>query len=327
MSEVFPPADNSADSVLVALGGNSISPEGEEGNIEQQFRHTEETMRELVRAVRGRFRHIVITHGNGPQIGNILLRSEVASRHVYPLPLDTCVSDSEGGMGYMIQQVLHNVLCYEGDNRSVVSLLTQTVVDPDDPNWNNPTKYVGQFYSREQAQNLMAEHGWRMREDAGRGWRRVVPSPAPLEIIELDAVRALLERGFIVIAAGGGGIPVIRDAHGRLHGVEAVVDKDLASALLASKLGIGTLVILTGVEKVALDYGRESQRSIDMMTRDEAWRLLADGHFPPGNMGPKIRAAAEFASSPARRVIITHPARLCDALDGKTGTVITASAA
>ena len=309
-------------SILVALGGNAISREGEEGNIVQQFQHTAETMRELVRAARGRFDRVVITHGNGPQIGNIVLRSELAASAVFPLPLDTCVSDSEGGMGYMIQQVLGNVLRENGMDPHVVSVLTQVVVSADDPLWQNPTKYIGRFYSKEEAEQLVTRRNWRMREDTNRGWRRVVPSPMPLEIVEAEAVATLLDRGITVIAAGGGGIPVVRGTDGMLHGVEAVIDKDLASALLCNTLRIGTFVILTGVDRVALDYGKPSQRPIDRMSLEEAERHLAEGQFPPGSMGPKIQAAVNYLRAGGQRVLITLPEKLSEALAGRTGTVV-----
>jgi carbamate kinase len=309
-------------SILVALGGNAISREGEEGNIVQQFQHTEETMREIVRTVYGRYDRIIVTHGNGPQIGNIVQRSELAAATVFPLPLDTCVSDSEGGMGYMIQQVLGNVLRESGVPPHVVCIVTQVVVGIDDPLWQNPTKFIGRFYSKDEADILMAERGWRMREDANRGWRRVVPSPTPQEVVEAEAVSALLDRGIIVIAVGGGGIPVVRDGNGRLHGAEAVIDKDLASSLLCRTLGIGTFVILTGVEKVALDYGKPTQRHLDEMTVEEAEVHLRGGQFPPGSMGPKIQAAIDYLRGGGKRVIITSPGKLGDALEGKTGTVV-----
>jgi carbamate kinase len=310
-------------SILIALGGNAISVEGEEGNIEQQFAHTAETMREVVQAITGRYRRVVITHGNGPQVGNILMRSEMAAPALYPLPLDTCVSDSEGGMGYMLQQVLHNELCGSPEVRPVVSVLTQTVVSSDDPNWKNPTKFIGQFYTETEAQGLMAQRGWRMKRDGNRGWRRVVPSPAPVEIVEAEAIRALADSGVVVIAAGGGGIPVIRDAKGRLHGAEAVVDKDLASALLANLLGINTLVILTGVEQVAINYGKPAQRALPTMTIAEARAYLIEGQFPAGSMGPKIEAAVQFIERGGEEILITTPTNLCDALAGKTGTRVT----
>jgi carbamate kinase len=308
--------------ILIALGGNAISVEGEEGNIHQQFQHAAETMNEVVEAVRIGYEQIVLVHGNGPQIGNILMRSEMASPQVYPLPLDTCVSDSAGGMGYMLQQVLHNTLCDHQMEKCVVTLVTQTLVDSDDPNWKNPTKFIGPFYAQSDAQRMMAQQGWRMRQDSTRGWRRVVPSPAPLAVIELEAIRCLLTSGVIVIAGGGGGIPVTRDSDGRLHGAEAVVDKDLVSALLAVTLGIPAFAILTAVEQVMLDFGKPSQRPIANMTLAEARKHMADGQFPPGSMGPKIAAAMYFLEKGGSEVIITRPTLLSSALRGETGTRI-----
>jgi len=225
-------------------------------------------------------------------------------------------------MGYMFQQVLYNILHGRSMPERVVCVLTQVVVDRDDPAWGNPTKPIGRFYGEEEAQKLMAERGWKMREDAGRGWRRVVPSPEPREIVEIAAVHALLEDDFIVIAAGGGGIPVVRDELGCLHGVEAVIDKDLASAMLATQLGIGTFVILTGVEKVAIDYRKPTQRFLDSMTVSEARHYLAEGQFPAGSMGPKIRAALNFLEGGGDVVIITAPESFTEALAGQTGTRI-----
>jgi carbamate kinase len=310
-------------SILIALGGNAISPPGEEGNVQQQFHHTQHSMHAVVQAVRGKYERVVITHGNGPQVGNILLRSEIAAEGgLYPLPLDTCVSDSEGGMGYMIQQMLHNVLRDEGLNVPVASLLTQTVVDADDTAWKNPTKYIGQGYSFEQSQRLMAERGWRMKEDASRGWRRVVPSPLPVDIVERESIAALLDAGTWVIAAGGGGIPVLRDAAGRLIGVEAVVDKDLASALLARLLNIDLLVILTGVDEVMLDFGKPDQRPLRRVSTTDAERYLAAGQFPAGSMGPKIQAAVDFVRAGGSPVLITSTDAFAAAVKGESGTVV-----
>jgi carbamate kinase len=281
-------------------------------------------MQGIVRGLHGRYTRLVLTHGNGPQIGNIVMRSELAAPQVYPLPLDTCVSDSEGGMGYMIQQIMHNVLTEEGLPPHVTCVLTQVVVDPADPMWKSPTKFVGRYYSADEARNLAAERGWQLREDSGRGWRRVFPSPAPLDIIEIDAIRWLLEHQCVVIAAGGGGIPVVRDEQGQLHGVEAVIDKDHASALLALRLGVKTMVILTGVEKVALDYRKPTQRWVDRLGVTEAEQALADGQFPPGSMGPKIEATVRFLRNGGRQVIITSPTKFREAMEGRTGTSIEA---
>jgi carbamate kinase len=311
-------------SILIALGGNAISPPGEEGNVQQQFAHSESSMRAVVHAVWGKYDKVVITHGNGPQVGNILLRSEIAAEGgLYPLPLDTCVSDSEGGMGYMIQQVLHNVLRAEGLEVPVASLLTQTVVDADDPAWRNPTKYIGQGYSFDQAQRFMAERGWRMKEDASRGWRRVVPSPLPIDIVEHASIAALLDVGTWVIAAGGGGIPVLRDTKNRLIGVEAVVDKDLASALLARLLGIDLLVILTGVDEVMLNFGKPDQHALRKVSAADAERHLAEGQFPPGSMGPKIQAAVDFVRAGGSPVLITSTEAFQAAVEGRSGTLVT----
>lgn len=310
--------------ILMALGGNAISPPGEEGNISQQFAHASESMTELVNVVREhRYDRVIVTHGNGPQVGNILLRSEIAAAGgLYPLPLDTCVSDSEGGMGYMLQQVLHNVLVDAGMDVPVVCVLTQTVVGDDDPAWQNPTKFIGQYYSEEDAQKLMAQRGWRMKADSNRGWRRVVPSPKPLEIVELASVRALVAAGVWVIAAGGGGIPVRRDAKNHLHGVEAVVDKDLASALLARQLNVDLFTILTGVEQVSINYGKPDEQRLDRLSAAQARAYHTEGQFPAGSMGPKIEAALEFAESGDGEALITAAETLGAALSGKTGTWI-----
>jgi carbamate kinase len=265
---------------------------------------------------------LVLTHGNGPQVGNILLRVELSAHQVYTLPLDTCVSDSQGGMGYMLQQVMHNVLSERNMRRSVATVLTQAVVDEDDPAFDAPSKPVGPFYTRERAALLEKEKGWHMVEDSGRGYRRVVPSPIPREIVEVDAIRALLEAGSVVIAAGGGGIPVVRKKGGLLAGVEAVVDKDHASSLLARELGVDLLLIATGVESVFLNYGRTDQKPLGRVTADEIEAYLEEGHFPAGSMGPKMRAAVEYLRNGGREVIVTDISAVARALRGETGTHI-----
>jgi carbamate kinase len=309
--------------MLIALGGNALSREGEEGNLQQQYQRTRETMAELAAVLRHYDSPLVLTHGNGPQVGNILLRSEYSRTVIYPLTLDVCVSDSEGGMGYMIQQVLHNELAKVGVKKQVVTLITQVVVDPHELAFANPTKFIGRAYAREEAEAQMRERGWVMREDAGRGWRRVVPSPRPLEIIETDVIKALLDAGMIVIAAGGGGIPVSRGPDNSLYGVDAVVDKDLASALLAISLGIEVMVILTGIERVCLNFRQPNEQPLDRITAAEARRYLEEGHFPPGSMGPKIEAALFFLERGGEATIITSPGNLNDALQSRAGTLIT----
>jgi carbamate kinase len=266
---------------------------------------------------------VVITHGNGPQIGNILLRAELASTTLPPLPLDTCGADAQGGMGYMLQQVLGSVLKDRGIAKDVVTVLTQVLVDRDDPAFGKPTKPIGPFYSRDEAEKRRADLGWDIAEDANRGWRRVVPSPMPTRVIESGPIKALLKAGCVVIAVGGGGIPVV-EVEGRLKGVEAVIDKDHASRLLANEIGAELLLISTAVERVSLHYGKPNETRLSALTVAEAKRYLAEKHFAAGSMGPKIQAAIDFIEGGGREVIITSPEHIGDALDGKTGTRVTA---
>jgi len=265
---------------------------------------------------------VVLSHGNGPIVGNILIRNEAARDQIPPMPLDVCGADSQGGIGYMMQQALQNELRRVSVDRTVVTVVTQVVVDERDPAFRRPTKPIGPFYSQERARLLAKEKGWTVVEDAGRGWRRVVPSPRPLEVVEIAAIRKLVADGAIAIAAGGGGIPVARQWDGSLHGVEAVIDKDLASSLLARLLGCETLCIVTGVDRVALNYGKPDQRDLDCATAEELSRYAAEGHFPSGSMGPKIQAAIEFVRGGGRDVVITSPAKIRDALQGTAGTRI-----
>jgi carbamate kinase len=311
------------ESYLFAIGGNSLVSMGEEGNLTQQFGHAHQTMHELAKIIAERPARVVITHGNGPQVGNILFRSEYACDVLYALTLDICVSDSEGGMGYMLQQVFHNELIKIGMVRDVVTIITQVEVDPNDPAMQDPAKYIGQWYTEEEAKKLSREKGWNVKKDADRGWRRVVASPKPVRIIELDVIRTVLDSGNIVIAVGGGGIPVVSSKEGFLHGVEGVVDKDLASALLGAQLGIRTLVIITGVEKVCLNFAQENMLTLDHLTVSEALKYMEEGHFPPGNMGPKIEAAINFLQGGGEKVILTCPGKVQDSIEGRAGTVIT----
>jgi len=310
-------------SVVVSLGGNAILPAGGAGTIEEQFRVTRQTMRHVVDLVRSH--RVAITHGNGPIVGNILIRNEAARDKIPPMPLDVCGADSQGGLGYMIQQTLQNLLSEQGLSQEVATVITQVVVDRDDPRFVNPSKPIGPFYDEHEAEVLASTKGWRMVQDAGRGWRRVVPSPLPKRIVEIATVRALFEQGHVVIAAGGGGIPVVEREDGSLGGVEAVIDKDLASVVLAHALGAETLLNITAVDSVQLDFGTPAQRRIPRMTIQEAMRLLGEGQFPPGSMGPKIEAAIWFLKGGGREVCITSPAGLHDAWKGKGGTWITAT--
>jgi carbamate kinase len=305
---------------VVAIGGNAITRSGQIGTIPEQYANAGEACRDLLMLLERGY-DLVLTHGNGPQVGNILLRVELAAHKVYTLPLDTCVSDSQGGMGYMLQQVMHNVLITGGMNKTVVTVVTQVVVDETDPAFDSPSKPIGPFYTRERADLLKTEKGWHVVEDAGRGYRRVVPSPVPLEIVEIDAIRSLLDAGTVVIAAGGGGIPVAK-SHGLLEGVEAVIDKDYASSLLAREVGADLFLIATGVEKVFLNYGKPDRKALDQLTADEAEEYFCQGQFPEGSMGPKMTAAIDYLRNGGKEVLITDVRAIGRALEGKTGTRI-----
>jgi carbamate kinase len=307
--------------IVIAFGGNAITREFEEGNIYQQFANTRRGLVGVVALVERSYR-VALTHGNGPQVGNALIRVESSRQLVPPLPLGVIVADLQGGMGYMIQQSLLNMLHRHGIQKEVVTLITQVVVRPDDPSINNPTKFVGPIYPPERAEELHHLHGWILKEDRGRGWRRVVPSPQPIEIVEKKVIHDLLANDRIVIAAGGGGIPVYLDREERLEGINAVIDKDLAAAILARDIGANELVVLTGVEKVAVDFAKPAQRWLDRMTIAESKKYLAEGQFPEGSMGPKIRGAINFLESGGERVVITAIEKLAEAMEGKTGTVI-----
>jgi carbamate kinase len=307
--------------VVVALGGNAISPPGTASPIPAQYERTMETADHLAHLTE---RPLVVTHGNGPQVGNLLLRSDLAAGLLPRLPLDTCVADTQGGMGFMLQQCLDNAFRQAGVRRSTVTVVTRTVVDADDPAFRSPSKPIGDFYDEAEARRRMDADGWAMREDAGRGWRRVVPSPEPREIVEQPAIEALLDTGAVVVAAGGGGIPVVRRPDGSLAGVEAVVDKDLASALLAGRLGAEVLLVLTGVEHVAVDFGRPGQRDLHELGAAEMAAHAAAGQFAPGSMLPKVQAVLRFLEGGGRRAVITTPELSEKALTGEIGTQVTA---
>ncbi len=308
-------------SLLLALGGNAILPARGTGTFDEQCAITRQTMQPIAQLIR-EGTQVVLSHGNGPIVGNILIRNEAVRDQIPPMPLDVCGADSQGGIGYMMQQALQNELRRLHVDRTVVTVVTQVLVDDRDPAFRRPSKPIGPFYSEERARLLAKEKGWTIVDDVGRGWRRVVPSPRPLEIVEIEAIRKLVSGGSIVIAAGGGGIPVSRQWDGSLHGVEAVVDKDLASSLLARLLGLEVLCMIAGVERVALNYGKPDQRDLAHATADELAGYAAEGHFPAGSMGPKIEAAIEFVRGGGREVVITSPDRIREALEDKSGTHI-----
>lgn len=289
---------------LIAIGGNALLQEKQRGLQEEQLENARECAEMFGNVIKAGY-SLCIVHGNGPQVGNILIQQEAGAHQIPPYTLDIADAMTQGSMGYMIERMLINRLKFMNLNVPVTTVLTEVVVDRDDPGFQNPTKPVGPFYTEFRALELMKEKHWHLKEDAGRGWRKVVPSPKPIEIIQLKAIKTLLEAGDCVIAGGGGGIPVIRDASGFLVGVEAVIDKDRLSSLLAEQLGADTYVILTGVSKVALDFGKPTQRWIDRMTMSEAQKHLAEGQFPPGSMGPKIESAINFIKAGGHEVMIT----------------------
>ncbi len=306
--------------LVIALGGNALIKPGQAGTIPEQLTTLEESLRSVVEMVRQGHR-IALTHGNGPQVGNILIRVEEARGKAYDVPLDVCVAQSQGEMGYLIQRTLSNLLRRSGIARPVATVLTQVIVEPIDPHGHAPPKPIGPFYTAAQAEELKRK-GYTLMEDAHRGYRRVVPSPRPIRIVEQEVIATLFESGVIVIAVGGGGIPVVFTEGEMLAGTEAVVDKDLASSLLATALGADRLLDLTAVENVKLYFGTPQERAIERMTLTEARRYLAEGHFAPGSMGPKIEAAIAFLERGGREVIITRPEMAAAALHGRAGTHI-----
>ncbi len=307
-------------SALIAVGGNSLIRAGEKGTISDQLANARRTATALVGLLRDDF-HLVLTHGNGPQVGAALLRSERAADQVYALPLDVCDAASQGEIGYLLQQSLQNEIARAGLATRVATVLSQVVVSPDDPAMRRPTKPVGPFYSHAEAEERKRRYGWDIVEDAARGYRRVVPSPEPLEIVEEDVIRALVERGTVVVAAGGGGIPVVR-RDGKLEGLEAVIDKDRVSALLALRLGLDLFIISTDVDHVYLDYRKPAQRPLGRVTAEEIEAHLRAGHFPAGSMGPKVESALRFVRAGGKEVIITSYQHLREAVAGTHGTHI-----
>lgn len=310
-----------AKKAVVALGGNAITREFEEGDIHQQFANTRRSLLGPMELIKRGYK-LAITHGNGPQVGNALIRVEESRNLVPPIPLGVIVADLEGGMGYMIEQSLQNKLHKHKIDRPVITLVAQVVVDRDDPSILNPTKFVGPFYKKEDVEALEKERGWIIKYDSGRGYRRVVPSPKPLKIVERSVIMEMVDLGYIVITVGGGGAPVYIEEDGTIEGVDGVIDKDRAAAILGRDIGAQELYILTGVDQVALNYKKPDQRFISKMTVAEAKQYYEDGHFPAGSMGPKIESAINFIESGGEKVIISSIERMPVAIDGDTGTHI-----
>jgi carbamate kinase len=315
------PADNKR--VVVAVGGNAIYPPHIHGFAEEQLEIMSGVCERFVRIIEAGYQ-LVLTHGNGPVVGNILFRMTKAAAELPPMPMDICVAHSQGGIGYMLQQTLTNLLRSRNDARSVSSIITQVEVDANDPGFANPTKPVGRFMNREEADRLTRDQGWKFIEEDKNGYRRIVASPEPKRIVDLPAIEALLGANIIPITAGGGGIPVTRSRGGDMRGIGAVIDKDLTSALLAAELSAESFIMLTGVDRVALDFGKPTERFLDRMTGAEALRYMAEGQFPPGSMGPKVSAALNYLKRCRGRVIITSLDHAFDALQGRAGTIIVA---
>ena len=311
------------DRLLVAIGGNATHPENIAGTSDEQRVLAAATATSLLPLTLN-VGELVVTHGNGPVVGKILMRQALSRDRVAPMAMDICVAHSQGGVAYLIVQAMENALREAGSARHVACLLTQVEVDPDDPAFDDPTKPVGPFFGADEWQAASKELGWTMKEDSGRGWRYVVPSPRPQHICDISLVQVLARRGTVVIAAGGGGIPVVRGPKGVRHGIAAVIDKDLTSALMANVLGIETMLILTAVPKVAIHFGTPQQADLDRVTLGELRALRAEGHFPPGSMGPKIDATIGFLEGGGKRVVIGHLTEAMPALRGETGTHILA---
>jgi carbamate kinase len=308
---------------ILAVGGNSLILDESHKSVEDQYAAVEETCRHIAGLVKAGYR-VVVTHGNGPQVGFILRRSELAAAELHQVPLDSCGADTQGAIGYQVQRAMYNEMKDWPESPVVATVVTQVLVDRNDPSFKKPSKPIGSFMDEKTATEHRQKDHWDIVEDAGRGFRRVVASPKPVRIVELEAIRRLLENDIVVVAVGGGGIPVIEDQKGHLQGAAAVIDKDLATSLLAKELKADLLIISTAIEKVCLNFRKPDQKDIDRMTLAEAKRYLAEGHFAPGSMKPKIEAIIEFLESGGTQALITDPQHLVAALEGKSGTWIVA---
>lgn len=323
MARTAAPRGKTRKRAVLAFGGNALIRHGEMGDQARQVRYAESLAKLLIRILRRGY-DLVLVHGNGPQVGNLLIQMEEASTKVPPSAIDVCVAATEGSIGYMLSRALRNELKRAGMSKGVLTLLTEVVVDAKDPLNRRPSKPVGPFFTSYRAAMLKKTSKWEMVEDAGRGYRRVVPSPRPLKVLAMEEIRSGLQRGDVVIAGGGGGIPVVEDASGMLRGIEAVVDKDFTAALIATELVADFLVILTDVDAVSLNFGKKNETVLEQLTIREAARWLRYGQFPPGSMGPKIEAAIEFISATRNPVIVTSLPKALPALQRKAGTWIVA---
>ena len=306
---------------LIAFGGNALIKATENGTIHEQIRNADEAA-QMLAPLFLEFKNVVIVHGNGPQVGQNLIRVEEGVTKVPPLPLDACVAETQGSMGFIIEKAIRNELNKRGIRREVVTLLSQVEVDPLDPAFRNPTKPIGPFYTAYRAKHLMEVEKWPMVEDSGRGFRKVVASPKPIRILGIDALRDIYDDGFIVIAGGGGGIPVVKEVDGTYMGVEAVIDKDRTSVLMAVEIDADELIFLTSVPNIYINFGKPDQRAVSEMSLEEAMKHHKEGQFPPGSMGPKIEAAAQFLAKKGGEVLLTDAVHLGEATAGRAGTVI-----
>ncbi len=307
--------------IVIAIGGNSLIEDSKHVTVASQYEAANKTAKHIARLVKAGNR-VVIAHGNGPQVGYILRRAEIASQELHTVPLDSCVADTQGAIGYQLQMALDNQMALDGIKKNIATVVTQVEVRDDDPSFKKPTKPIGSFMSQEVALEHKEKDNWNVVEDAGRGYRRVVASPKPVSIIELETIKCLLDNGIIVIAAGGGGIPVVKNSDGTLSGREAVIDKDLAAAMLAKDLKADMFVISTAVPKVCLNFGKPNQQTLDTISTKDAEKYMAEGHFAPGSMLPKIQALTDFVKSTGNMGIVTDPENLYDAVYGDMGTKI-----